>query len=107
VTSDPQELAQMDLAFHEAVVRAADHNRLLASWLTLRSQIRLIMVQRNLADADSRRATVEGHKDLLRAIQAQDTPRSVAILEYHLQRQYEWIIDSFAEINNAPAVEDA
>jgi DNA-binding GntR family transcriptional regulator len=107
VTSDPQELAQMDLAFHEAVVRAADHNRLLASWLTLRSQIRLIMVQRNLADADSRRATVEGHKDLLRAIQAQDTPRSVAILEYHLQRQYEWIIDSFADINNAPAVEDA
>ena len=23
----------------------------------------------------------------------------MAILEYHLQRQYDWIIDSFAEIN--------
>jgi DNA-binding GntR family transcriptional regulator len=106
-TSDPRELAQLDLAFHEALVRAADHNRLLASWLTLRSQIRLIMVQRNLADADSRRATVEGHKGLLRAIQAGDTTRAVAILEYHLQRQYDWIIDSFAEMKNAGAVDGA
>jgi DNA-binding GntR family transcriptional regulator len=106
-TSDPRELAQMDLEFHEALVRAADHNLLLASWLTLRSQIRLIMVQRNLADADSRRATVEGHKDLLRAIQAQDTTRAVALLQYHLQRQYDWMIDSFVDMKNAPAVEGA
>jgi DNA-binding GntR family transcriptional regulator len=65
------------------------------------------MVQRNLADADSRRGTVEGHKDLLRAIQAKDTTRAFAILEYHLQRQYDWIIDSFADMKNAAAVDGA
>jgi hypothetical protein len=43
-------------------------------------------------------------KALLRAIRAQDTARAVAILEYHLQKQYNWIIDSFAD-GNAPEVE--
>jgi DNA-binding GntR family transcriptional regulator len=93
---DPQGLAQKDLEFHEALVRAADHGRLLASWLNLRSQIRLIMTQRNLADADSHRGTVQGHKELLEAILAGDAAGAVAILEHHLQRQADWIINSFA-----------
>jgi DNA-binding GntR family transcriptional regulator len=94
-TTDPQSLAEKDLQFHEKLVRAAGHGRLLASWLTLRSQLRLIMVQRNLADEDSRRATVEGHKDLLRAIRACDAERAVSILRHHLQRQFTWMINSF------------
>jgi DNA-binding GntR family transcriptional regulator len=99
--NDPQGLAEMDLEFHEKLVRAAGHNRLLLSWLTLRSQIRLIMVQRNLADADSRRATAEGHKELLRAVKSRDPARAVAILEHHLKRQFDWMINSFAK-GNAP-----
>jgi DNA-binding GntR family transcriptional regulator len=93
--SDPQQLAQKDLEFHEAIVRAADHSRLLSSWLNLRSQIRLIMVQRNLTDADSRRGTVQGHKELLKAIQARDEAEAVGVLDHHLKKQYQWIIDSF------------
>jgi DNA-binding GntR family transcriptional regulator len=95
-TRDPQELAQKDLEFHETIVRAADHSRVLSSWLNLRSQIRLIMTQRNLADADSRRGTVQGHKELLKAIRAGDTAEAVAILEHHLQNQAAWIMNSFA-----------
>jgi DNA-binding GntR family transcriptional regulator len=93
---DPGELAQKDLEFHETIVRAAGHSRLLSSWLNLRSQIRLIMTQRNLADANSRRGTVQGHKELLKAIRAGDAAGAVAILEHHLQRQADWIINSFA-----------
>ena len=95
--TDPQQLAQMDLEFHETIVRAADHGRLLASWLNLRSQIRLIMVQRNLTDADSRRGTVQGHRELLAALKAGDAAGAVAVLEHHLQRQYDWIIKSFTD----------
>ena len=95
--NDPQQLAQKDLEFHETIVRAAEHSRLLASWLNLRSQIRLIMVQRNLTDADSRRGTVQGHRELLEALQARDAASAVAVLEHHLQRQYDWIIKSFAD----------
>jgi DNA-binding GntR family transcriptional regulator len=104
--SDPQQLARMDLEFHELIVRAASHNRLLTSWLNLRSQIRLIMVQRNLADADSRRATVQGHKELLTAIRAGNADEAVAVLEHHLKKQYDWMIHSFAD-HAPPASETA
>jgi DNA-binding GntR family transcriptional regulator len=97
--SDPQELAQLDLEFHEHILRAADHARLLSAWRDLASQIRLIMVQRNLADAGSPRSTVQGHNELLKAIQSRDASGAVAILEYHLKRQYDWIMNSFAEIS--------
>jgi DNA-binding GntR family transcriptional regulator len=103
-TRNPQELAEMDLEFHEKLVRAAGHSRLLANWLTLRSQIRLIMVHHNLADADSRRSTVEGHKELLRAIQARNEVRAVAILEHHLKTQFDWIISRFAGVNSPEEV---
>jgi DNA-binding GntR family transcriptional regulator len=53
--TDPRELAQLDLDFHQTIVEATGHSRLLFSWLNLRSQIRLIMVQRNLTDSGSRR----------------------------------------------------
>jgi DNA-binding GntR family transcriptional regulator len=98
---DPQQLAQRDLEFHEIIVRAANHGRLLASWLNLRSQIRLIMVQRNLADGDSRRGTVQGHKELLEAIEARDPAKAVAVLQLHLGKQYEWILKSFSEAERA------
>src|SRR5438132_2465064 len=101
--NDPQQLAEKDLEFHEMIARAANHSRLLTSWLNLRSQIRLIMVQRNLEDADSRRSTVQGHKELLRAMQARNGDEAVAILEHHLRRQYEWIIRSFAETDSVPS----
>jgi DNA-binding GntR family transcriptional regulator len=99
--TDPQQLPQKDLEFHETIVRAADHGRLLASWLQLRSQIRLIMVQRNLTDADSRRGTVHGHQELLRALQARDPEQAVAVLDHHLRRQYEWMIQSFSDTEYA------
>ncbi|MDR3636504.1 MAG: GntR family transcriptional regulator [Isosphaeraceae bacterium] len=96
VTS-PQELAQMDLDFHETIVKAANHVRLLSNWLNLRSQIQLIMVQRNLADDGSRRGTVQGHKELLKALRARDEAQAVALLELHLKRQHDWVVSSFAE----------
>jgi DNA-binding GntR family transcriptional regulator len=96
--SDPQQLAQMDLAFHELIVRTAGHSRLLTSWQNLRSQIRLIMVQRNLNDADSRRGTVRGHKQLLQAMQAGKVEEAAAIVERHLKTQSEWILHCLGEV---------
>jgi DNA-binding GntR family transcriptional regulator len=91
----PQLLAQKDLEFHETIVRAAEHGRLLSSWLNLRSQIRLIMVQRNLADADSRRGTVQGHRELLKAMLAREVDEAIAVLKHHLWEQHQWLLNSF------------
>ncbi len=90
----PLPLAQLDLDFHETIVEAADHGRLLTNWLNLRSQIRLIMVQRNLTDDGSRRGTVRGHKELLKALRDRDETAASALLERHLQSQHEWVARS-------------
>jgi DNA-binding GntR family transcriptional regulator len=97
----PEQLATLDLEFHETLVRAAGHGRLLSAWLGLRSQIRLLMMRRNLTDADSRRGTVQGHKELLEAIRACDEARAVALVETHHQRQYDWLIKGFDEAEAA------
>jgi DNA-binding GntR family transcriptional regulator len=93
----PAELAQLDLEFHETIVEAAGHARLLASWRNLRSQIRLIMVQRNLADDGSRRGTVQGHEKVLDALRKRDEAAAVSFLERNLQSQSEWVARSFAQ----------
>jgi GntR family transcriptional regulator of gluconate operon len=91
----PQELARVDLEFHEAIVRGARHRRLLANWLNLKSQILLIMVQRNLTDHDSPRGTVLGHSDLLTALEARNTKSAAGLLHSHLQGQRDWVLGSF------------
>jgi DNA-binding GntR family transcriptional regulator len=97
----PEQLATLDLEFHDTLMRAANHGRLLNTWLGLRSQIRLLMMRRNLSDADSHRATVRVHQELLEAIQERDLARAIELVETHHQRQYDWLIEGFDEVEAA------
>ncbi len=74
-------VADLDLDFHELLLRLAGHKRLLACWQTLRSQVKLLMVTRNLRIPDSPRRTVDNHKELIRLIEAGDVDGAVAHLE--------------------------
>jgi DNA-binding GntR family transcriptional regulator len=91
----PDQLATLDLQFHDTLMRAAGHRRLLNIWLGLRSQIRLLMMRRNLSDAESHRATVHCHKELLLALQARDLTRAIELVETHHQSQYDWLMEGF------------
>ncbi len=104
---DPTQLARLDLEFHEIIVRAAHHNRLLSSWLKLRSQVRLIMTQRNLNDSHSHEGTIRAHGELLAAIRAKDIARTVALLERQMQSQYDWIMHSFDDVKTEPLMATA
>jgi DNA-binding GntR family transcriptional regulator len=97
----PEQLATLDLEFHDTLMRAAGHGRLLNTWLGLRSQIRLLMIRRNLSDANSHRATVHGHKELLEAIRERNMTRAVALVETHHRRQHDWLIEGFDEVEAA------
>lgn len=99
-TPDPRQLAGLDLEFHEIIVRGARHHRLLASWLSLRSQIRLLMTQRNLVDAQSHAGTVRTHEELLAQLRRKpgDVTGLIAMLERQLQSQYEWFMRSFDDV---------
>jgi DNA-binding GntR family transcriptional regulator len=59
------------------------------------------MMRRNLSDADSRRATVMGHGELLEAIRDRDLASAVEGVEKHHQRQYNWLIATFDEAEAA------
>lgn len=97
----PEQLATLDLEFHDTLMRAAGHGRLLNTWMGLRSQVRLFMVRRNLGDADSHRGTVRGHQELLDALRRRDLPRALEMVELHHRRQYDWLIEGFGEVEAA------
>jgi DNA-binding GntR family transcriptional regulator len=97
----PEQLAILDMEFHDTLMRAAGHGRLLNTWLGLRSQVRLLMMRRNLSDPDSHRGTVQGHQELVEALQRRDLPRALKMVETHHRRQYDWLIEGFDEVEAA------
>jgi DNA-binding GntR family transcriptional regulator len=74
-------VADLDLQFHELLVRFAGHQRLLACWQTLRSQLKLLLVSHNLRDPRSPEKTVRHHRQLIRLLKARDEAGAVALLE--------------------------
>jgi len=74
-------LADLDLDFHELLLRLAGHGRLLACWQSLRTQIKLLMVTYNLRDPRSLKSTLKNHEELLRLVEARDAEGAVAHLE--------------------------
>jgi DNA-binding GntR family transcriptional regulator len=71
-SSGPGPAADLDLQFHEMLVRFANHKRLLSCWQTLRSQLKLLLVGHNRRDPRSLERTVQNHRELIRLIKARD-----------------------------------
>jgi len=83
--AEPGDAGLLDLQFHEIVVGAARHGRLLSCWQTLHSQIRFALVQGDLIDSrEFRRETLFDHGELLKCLRASDEARAVAVLEFQL-----------------------
>lgn len=85
---DLLEAAELDMQFHEALVRAAGHRRLLTAWCDLRSQIELVVArsQRQL-DAEGngiRITTAQSHRRLLAALRAGDPDHVERTLRDHI-----------------------
>jgi DNA-binding GntR family transcriptional regulator len=75
------QVAELDLQFHELLVRFANHQRLHSCWQTLLGQLRLMMISHNLRDRRSLTRTIENHKTLIRLIKARDEASAVAHVE--------------------------
>jgi DNA-binding GntR family transcriptional regulator len=97
----PDQLAICDLKYHEILVRAANHGRLLTCWLNLRSQIRLLMLQHNLADAGATQGTIAGHTELLATLRARDVRGSMVFFEKHIGPLSIWLTNSCPEPSSA------
>jgi DNA-binding GntR family transcriptional regulator len=89
-----QEAAELDMQFHELLYQASNHRRLYDCWVNLRRQIHILLLSRNVADADYRVITVSSHQVILDALRTRDDERAVALIEDHLRGSYERVVGS-------------
>jgi DNA-binding GntR family transcriptional regulator len=92
-----QEAADQDVRFHDAVYRAAHHDRLYAAWSAIRSQVYVLLLGRNVAGPDFREDTYVGHLELAYLIRARDKTRVVNAIEQHLEASYARVLASYPD----------
>jgi DNA-binding GntR family transcriptional regulator len=90
-----QAAAELDLQFHDHLYEAAHHRRLWETWQTIRPQIHILLLNRNVADDDFRAMAVDAHALILDAIRQRDRDRAVAVLHDHLAGSYERVRRSY------------
>ncbi len=83
-----QEAAQLDLEFHDIMYRTGGHRRLYETWGTLRPQIHILLLNRNVASEDFRQMVVPSHQQIVDAIRARDEARTIEITMDHLLGSY-------------------
>jgi len=92
-----QEAARHDIDFHEVIYRASRHQRLYECWTSLRPQIHIMLLSRNVANADFRPYAASGHQGLLDAIRNQDQALASTLIEDHLRIAYDRVIQSYSQ----------
>ena len=101
-----EESVELDIDFHEMLVRLAQNNRLLDAWRRIRSQIGLLIYSRSLHNEVSLSDGVARHEELLESVRKGDCRQSAEILREHLGSLHEWLLASYssgpdAEISEA------
>lgn len=92
-----QMAATLDVRFHEILYQSARHKRLYESWATLKPQIHIFLLSRNVANPDFREMSVQSHQAILDAIRQRDEALAVALIETHLREAYERILHQYPE----------
>jgi DNA-binding GntR family transcriptional regulator len=91
-----QDAALLDTRFHEIYVQASGHKRLYNMWATLRPQIHIFLLSRNVVNQDFKDYIVPDHQTLLDAMRSGDEAHSLEILQDHLNGAYTRILKSYS-----------
>lgn len=98
-----QEAAELDLRFHDLIYAASNHRRLRETWETLRPQIHILLLNRNVAHDDFRVYLVMGHQWIVDALRDRDESRAIETIEDHLRGSYERVAARHAFSGDVPA----
>ncbi len=83
------DLTLLDVEFHDLIVQASTHQRLLAAWSGLRHQIEVWLARmqsRLVAPVEkTREATVSHHRGILKALRAGKKDRAVTVVREHIE----------------------
>jgi len=102
-----QEAADQDVRFHDAIYRAAHHERLYVAWSSIRSQVYVLLLARNVAGPDFREDTYFGHLELAYLIRARNEERVVKAIENHLAASYARVLASYTDDSGEDDVDGA
>jgi DNA-binding GntR family transcriptional regulator len=88
--------ASLDVDFHEILYQSARHKRLYDTWATLKPQVYLFLLTRNVGNSDFRLYTVQSHQRLLDTLRSRDEDRAEALIIEHVQSAYESIQKAYS-----------
>jgi DNA-binding GntR family transcriptional regulator len=80
---NPVQFATLDLRFHEILIEATGHRRLLQFWTNLRTQIWMFIRETRLGGLRPAGSTIEIHRAILDAIRAGDAPEAERVARSH------------------------
>jgi DNA-binding GntR family transcriptional regulator len=95
-----QEAVDLDLQFHEEVVKTARHNRVLSMWQSIKPQIWFLIFSRNAYAIRNFEDAVTGHQDLAEAIRDRDLKRGTSLVQIHLDIAYANLIAIYEKIHS-------
>jgi DNA-binding GntR family transcriptional regulator len=100
-----REVTDLDIQFHECVVRGAHHRRLLEAWLNLREQCRVMLLARNVANQDYRQLMFSEHRAMLDASRTGDVTQMLDISVRHIRMMYARLMRMYEDTHgcNPPA----
>ena len=87
--------AELDTRFHQTMVEASGHKRLIRAWLDLRPQIHIFLLSRNVANPDFREHLVRGHSAILNVVRDRDEARAIEIIDDHMKGAYVRVMNSY------------
>jgi DNA-binding GntR family transcriptional regulator len=90
----PDVAVELDLAFHDVLVRAAAHHRLDRAWAQIRGQIAMFLRARHLARSDFHEIAYPEHRAVRDIVAAGDPAPAVAAIEQHLVGAYERLVEA-------------
>jgi len=89
-----QDAAELDLQFHDIIYLAGKHRRLYDIWATLKPQIHVLLLNRNVADDDFRDMVVSSHQVILDAMRNRDEELAIELTMDHLLGSYSRVRES-------------
>lgn len=72
-----EEAAELDMQFHDTIFRCCEHQRLLKCWLTVRHQIHMVLLSRNIAQPNFCSMIVANHQAMIDLLRAKDEARAL------------------------------
>ncbi|MBN9021709.1 MAG: GntR family transcriptional regulator, partial [Rhizobiales bacterium] len=97
-----KKVAEFDIDFHDAIFRAAHHNRLYRTWESLRSQVMVFLLLRDALPDDYLDSWYRDHAKLVDALRDRDVARATATIEEHIGSAHKRLLVMLAKNRTLP-----